>query len=66
MKKTKLNKGLDKTTRHVVNCLVDVKGNTPEEVIAFILRDWIGEHIKELEFYSISVYRNPMTKKVKP
>ena len=66
MKKTKFYKGLDKVTKHVVNNLVGIKGETPEEVIVFILRDWIGDHLQELEFYSIDIYRNPMTKKVKP
>ncbi|MCK5237063.1 MAG: hypothetical protein KAR06_08765 [Deltaproteobacteria bacterium] len=66
MKGTKLYKGLDKTTKHVINSLVDIKGDTPEEVVAFMLRSWIGDHQPELGFYSIDIYRNPMTKKVKP
>ena len=66
MKNSKLFKGLDKTTKHVINNLIDIKGSTQEEVVTYILRDWIGDHLQELEFYSISVYRNPMTKKVKP
>ena len=44
---------LDQYTGHVVLGLRDIKGRDPKEVVAYILRQWIGEHLAELNAYGL-------------
>ena len=44
-----------KSVWHVLNKLVDIKGDNPADVGRFILKDWMGDPIEELEKYGISI-----------
>jgi hypothetical protein len=60
MKKAKSHKvqpSVDAFTYHVLNELVGIKGTSVADVASFILKDWIGDHLDELERYKIRVER---------
>jgi len=42
-------------TKFVIKMLVNIKGKSESDVVNFILKDWIGDHIDELEKFGISV-----------
>jgi hypothetical protein len=44
----------DDYSHFVLTRLVRIKGNSPSEVGAFIVREWIGEHFEELDRYGIT------------
>jgi hypothetical protein len=48
---------LDRYTYHVLEQLVGIKGTSIADVANFILKDWIGDHLDELERYKITVER---------
>lgn len=42
-------------TWYVIQQLVGIKGRNDSDVVAFILKDWIGDHKDELKEYGIDV-----------
>ncbi len=56
-KSHKVQPSVDQYTHHVLKKLVGIKGTSVSDVAGFILRDWIGDHIEELEKYKITVER---------
>jgi len=42
-------------TKFVIQQLVDIKGKSESDVVNFIVKDWIGDHLDELERYGVSV-----------
>ena len=55
---------LDKYTKYVIEKLENIKGKSQSDVANFILKDWIGDHINELEKYGISVINAKKEKKL--
>lgn len=55
---------LDKYTKYVIEKLENIKGKSQSDVANFILKDWIGDHIEELEKYGISVANAKKEKKL--
>lgn len=53
--KEKVSVTVDAYTFWVLSKLVGVKGLTPAGVAYFILKDWIQDHIEELEHLGITV-----------
>lgn len=49
---------LPKYPAHVVDKLIGIKGDNPEEIIRYIIISWISDHYQELESYGISVRTN--------
>ena len=47
----------DPYTYHVLEKLMGIKGTSVPDVANFILKDWIGDHLEELEKYKITVER---------
>jgi len=45
----------EKYTKYVIQRLVGIKGKSESDVVNFILKDWIGDHIEELEKMNITV-----------
>lgn len=56
-KSKKVQISTDRFTFHVLENLVDIKGTSVADVANFILKDWIGDHLAELEKYNIVVER---------
>ncbi len=54
-KNCKLQATAEPYTCYVVNQLVGIKGRGPSDVVAFIVKDWIGDHRDELADYGIDV-----------
>lgn len=46
---------VDDFTAFVVANLKGIKGKDAGEVVNYILREWIGEHLSELAAYAITV-----------
>lgn len=46
---------LDKYSKYVIINLIDIKGKSQSDVANFIIKDWIGDHLDELDNYGISV-----------
>lgn len=44
-------------TWYVIRELVGIKGRSDSDVVAFILKDWIGDHKDELKEYGIDVVK---------
>ncbi len=44
-------------TKFVVKELVGIKGKSESDVANFIIKDWIGDHLDELEKYDIDIER---------
>ena len=42
-------------TKCIVGKLVGIFGNSESDVANFILKDWIGNHISELQEYDINI-----------
>ena len=42
-------------TNFVIEMLVDIKGKSKSDVVNFILKDWMGDHLEELEKDGITV-----------
>ena len=42
-------------TKYVVQKLKRIKGKSESDVVNFIIKDWIGDHLEELKEYGISV-----------
>lgn len=51
----KIQGNVEEYTNYVVNQLVRIKGRGPSDVVAFIVKDWIGDHRDELKEYGIDV-----------
>lgn len=51
----KIQGNVEEYTHYVVNQLVRIKGRGPSDVVAFIVKDWIGDHREELKEYGIDV-----------
>lgn len=51
----KIQGNVEKYTHYVVNQLVGIKGRGSSDVVAFIVKDWIGDHREELKEYGIDV-----------
>ncbi len=51
----KIQGNVEAYTSFVVNELVGIKGRNPSDVVAFIVKDWIGDHREELKEYGIDV-----------
>ena len=45
----------EKYTKYVIQELIGIKGKSESDVVNYILKDWIGDHIEELKDYDISV-----------
>ena len=56
-KSYKVQPSVDQYTYHVLDKLIGIKGTSVADVASFILRDWIGDHVEELEKYKITVER---------
>ena len=54
-KNCKLQANVEPYTCYVVDQLVGIKGRGPSDVVAFIVKDWIGDHRAELADYGIDV-----------
>ena len=46
---------LPKYPAHVVDKLIGIKGDNPEEVLRYIVISWMSDHYQELESYGITV-----------
>jgi hypothetical protein len=42
-------------TKYVIQKLVNIKGKSESDVVNYIIKDWIGDHLSELNEYGISV-----------
>ena len=51
----KLQVYTEKYTKYVIQQLVGIKGKSESDVANYILKDWIGDHLDELNSYEISV-----------
>lgn len=51
----KLQVYTEKYTKYVIQKLIDIKGKSESDVVNYIMKDWIGDHINELNDYGISV-----------
>lgn len=51
----KLQVYTEKYTKYVIQKLIGIKGKSESDVVNFIIKDWIGDHLEELEKYGISV-----------
>jgi len=46
---------LDNYSKYVISKLDNIKGKSQSDVANFIIKDWIGDHLEELNEYGISV-----------
>jgi|GEM_PF-3184153 len=53
-KSYKLQSVAEPYTMFVLEKLVNIKGTSVSDVISFVLKQWIGEHSKELAEYGIT------------
>lgn len=51
----KIQGNVEAYTHYVVQQLISIKGRGPSDVVAFIVKDWIGDHRDELKEYGIDV-----------
>lgn len=51
----KIQANVEAYASFVVQSLVDIKGRSESDVVAFIVKDWIGDHREELNEYGINV-----------
>lgn len=51
----KIQANVEAYASFVVRSLVDIKGRSESDVVAFIVKDWIGDHREELNEYGINV-----------
>ena len=41
-------------TKYVLQKLIGIKGESESDVVNFIIKDWIGDHLEELKEYGIT------------
>ncbi len=51
----KLQVYTEKYTKYVIQKLIGIKGKSESDVVNFVIKDWIGDHLEELEKYGVSV-----------